>query len=299
MPYEKEKQRIIDHYNVVTKYYHLFWHGGRSNALHFGIYDKEHTTQASALLNANRILAETVHIKASDLVLDAGCGVGGSSVWLAKNLGCNVVGINITPLHIKIAKKLAVKKGVSEKTTFLEADYMNSGLPDSNFDVVWAHDAICHAPDKEKFIKESFRVLKPGGRIIICDGYLTKPADELKKELPEEDYIKLQQFEDGFGYLRMVPIQDFSGLMKKTGYVNIVFNDKTDAVMPNFEKIYYRSRIFYPILLFLSKLGLLAADVPFLVRTAYLHREGVEKHAGCYGIITALKPIKAGVESKN
>lgn len=289
MLYEKEKQKIIDHYRIVTKYYHLFWHRGKSNALHFGIYDKEHMAQTSALLNVNRILADAVQIKKDDLVLDAGCGIGGSSIWLAKEMGCNVIGINISLLQIEIAKNLAKKNGVSEKISFIETDYMNTKLSASQFDVVWAQDSVCHAPDKEGFLKESFRVLKSGGKIVICDGFLTKPVEELKKELPEGDHIKLQQFEDGFGYLKMIPIGEFIEIMKKVGYVKIVFNDKTANAMPNFVKIYYRSRIFYSILLFLSKIGVLASDILFLVRTAYLLKEGVEKGAGCYGFITAQK----------
>jgi ubiquinone/menaquinone biosynthesis C-methylase UbiE len=289
MSYEKEKQQIIDHYNIVTKYYRLFWHGGKSNALHFGLYDKEHTSRTAALLHINKILADAINIESNDLVLDAGCGIGGSSIWLAKERGCNVIGINIVPLHIQTAKKLAEKNGVSGKATFLEADYMDSRLPASKFDVVWAQDSVCHAPDKEAFIKESYRVLKPKGRIVICDGFLTKPTDELKKEIPEKEHMKLQQFEDGFGYLKMIPIGEFIEIMRKAGYVDVVFNDRTAAAMPNFEKIYYRSKIIYPILLFFSKIGVFASDVPFLARTAYLHKEGAEKGAGCYGFITARK----------
>lgn len=70
-----------EHYRQTTIFYQFFWSWG-VGAMHAGFYDKTHWWPKTALENANRILAQIANIGPDDLVLDAGCGLGGSSVWL-------------------------------------------------------------------------------------------------------------------------------------------------------------------------------------------------------------------------
>ena len=82
---------IAKHYDETLPYYKHLW-SRKSNAIHYGFWDKETKTVEEALLNENNFLAKVADIKSSDKVLDAGCGVGGSSVWIAKNIGARVIG---------------------------------------------------------------------------------------------------------------------------------------------------------------------------------------------------------------
>ena len=83
--------QIAKHYDDTLPYYKHLW-GRGANAVHYGFWDKETKTVEEALLNENNFLAKVADIKSSDKVLDAGCGVGGSSVWIAKNIGARVIG---------------------------------------------------------------------------------------------------------------------------------------------------------------------------------------------------------------
>ena len=81
MSQQSAKARIVQYYNATKREYRLLWRSNRSLGLHFGYYDARHKTHDAAVLNINRKLADLMKITANDHVLDAGCGIGGSSLW--------------------------------------------------------------------------------------------------------------------------------------------------------------------------------------------------------------------------
>ncbi len=106
MDHAKENEIIVDHYNAVTKYYQIFW-GRKAHSLHHGYYDRKGLGLVAAQLNKNKVLADMAGIGPQDRVLDAGCGIGGSSLWIARERGATVIGVNISPLQISTARSLA------------------------------------------------------------------------------------------------------------------------------------------------------------------------------------------------
>jgi cyclopropane fatty-acyl-phospholipid synthase-like methyltransferase len=107
-------------------------------------------------------------------VLDAGCGVGASSIYLARTFGCRVDGITISPRQVGFARRNAARAKVGHLVEFHEMDYLATSFPDATFDVVWGLESICYAESKERFIRESHRVLKDGGRFVVADGYASR-----------------------------------------------------------------------------------------------------------------------------
>lgn len=102
-------------------------------------------------------------------VLDVGCGVGGTSRYLAKKLGegSQVTGITLSPNQVKRAQELAEEQGVNN-ANFEVMNALAMTYPDNSFDVVWACESGEHMPDKEKYINEMMRVLKPGGKYVMA-----------------------------------------------------------------------------------------------------------------------------------
>jgi MPBQ/MSBQ methyltransferase len=121
-------------------------------------------------------------------VLDVGCGVGGTSRYLAKNLGpqAEVTGITLSPNQVARAQELAVEQDVpNAKFTVMNA--LDMDFPDNSFDVVWACESGEHMPDKKKYIEEMMRVLKPGGKFVMATWCQRDDRDEPFTEKDERD----------------------------------------------------------------------------------------------------------------
>jgi MPBQ/MSBQ methyltransferase len=105
----------------------------------------------------------------SATVLDVGCGVGGTSRYLAKKLGPDaaITGITLSPNQVKRATELATEQGV-DNAKFTVMNALKMDFPDNSFDVVWACESGEHMPDKEAYINEMMRVLKPGGKFVMA-----------------------------------------------------------------------------------------------------------------------------------
>ena len=179
---ETRFESLIQYYDQTWFDYNVAWWNQENLAVHFGFYDRQASTHAKALLNTNRILALETGIRKGEKVLDAGCGRGGSSFWLADQLQVEVTGISPVKSQIKAAIQKATELKLKGKVRFLQGDYSQTPFPDNSFDVVWALESLCHADQKINFYQEAYRILKPGGRIIIAEYIRTRRPLSLSDE---------------------------------------------------------------------------------------------------------------------
>jgi MPBQ/MSBQ methyltransferase len=114
-------------------------------------------------------LAAAVRPKASDRVIDIGCGLGGASRVLASEFGCRVSGVDLTPDYCRAAKAMAQWVGLEDIVEYKIGDALDLPFPDATFDVAWTQHASMNIADKTRFYAEAHRVLKPGGRFASYD----------------------------------------------------------------------------------------------------------------------------------
>jgi ubiquinone/menaquinone biosynthesis C-methylase UbiE len=105
--------------------------------------------------------------------LEIGCGSGRYALHLASEVGCKITGIDLNEPGIARAKKLASAAGLSGQVIFERCDAAKA-LPfaDAQFDAVFSNDVLCHIPGREGVLREIWRVLKPGARMLFSDALI-------------------------------------------------------------------------------------------------------------------------------
>jgi ubiquinone/menaquinone biosynthesis C-methylase UbiE len=121
---------------------------------------------------ATRELADMANLKPSDLVLDVGCGLGGTARYLAENYKCCVKGIDLTEAYITAGTKLTESARLSDRVELVCCSALDLPYEDEWFDIVLTQHVQMNIVDKHRFYAEIDRVLKPGGRFIFHDVFL-------------------------------------------------------------------------------------------------------------------------------
>lgn len=208
-------QDIADYYDQTEVHYRRGWQLSKSMALHYGYWTPNTRTLADALRQMNVEMASLAAINENDTILDAGCGVGGSCVYLASQHSCHAYGISLSATQIKRACTNAQLRGVSERTNFSVQDYTKTTFHDATFDVAWALESSGSATNKIAFIKEMYRVLKPGGRLVIGDWYRTRDTYNPKEENILMIMLRGQAVSD------ICTLEELNTMMSSTGFTNI------------------------------------------------------------------------------
>ncbi len=225
------QSKIIDYYNETRFDYNVAWSTNKNLSIHFGFYDQNANRHEEAVLNTNRFMADRVGVKKGQRILDAGCGVGGAAFWLAANKGAFVTGITPVAHQVQVCNEMAAKLGLQGNTEFVEADYLAIPFPDDSFDVVWACESVCHAENKIAFYEEAFRVLKPGGRLVMAE-YMRYcrplPAVAENRMLAGFSGWAINDIDSGAEHYRMA---------EKSGFENISINDCSARVRVSFRNV--------------------------------------------------------------
>src|SRR5262245_18633219 len=110
---------------------------------------------------------DLLELAAADHVLDVGCGSGGPALFLARQRGCRVTGVDVNEAGIQAGLTHARQAGLDDKVHFRKADVREPlPFPDEAFDAIVCMDAMCHMPDRRRLFDEWRRVLRPGGRML-------------------------------------------------------------------------------------------------------------------------------------
>lgn len=202
-----EKDVIRRHYDVSTLFYRLLW--GRH--IHHGYWEADEAPRVAQDQLTDR-LAAAAGIQGGEQVVDIGCGMGGSSRRLAKQFGCHVTGVTISPFQRRWAALAARRHGLGRQTKFLRADAEEVQFDASQFDVAWSIECTEHLFDKPTFIRRAAEWLKPGGTMAICAWLAGPELDEAKRQ---------QVFDvcEGFFCPSLATSQEYTGWMEDAGMV--------------------------------------------------------------------------------
>lgn len=272
---------IVDFYNDTAWEYRFFWSDVN---LHYGFYDDEHATHSEAMENSNKVYADKLGIDETDAVLDVGTGRGGFPTHVAAECGAEVRGIDIDPLHVSEAKENARKRGVSELAEFDVGDYHEIPYPDETFDAVSGIETVCHSERKDRVLEEIRRVLKPGGRLMIADGYMNRT------ELTDSEAEKMRTVLDGWAVPELAHVDEFRGLLEDLGFTDVTFDDHYDRILPSSRRQWWLSLGVTPLLKIAAALGIKNESSVDQGVTLYHQRDVIEREIAVHGDFTAELP---------
>ncbi|MCK5727969.1 MAG: methyltransferase domain-containing protein [Methylococcales bacterium] len=244
-------EETIEHYDDCHQDYLFAWCNNRNLALHYGYWNENKPyNHHQALLNTNEELYKRAGILTSDHVLDAGCGLGGSALWMAEQHGNQVTGITLSDKQVAYAMKSAQKRNLQALTNFKMADYCQTPFEDESFDVIWAVESVCHTLNKADFIKEAYRLLRKGGRLAVSDAFM------LQRTFTEKQWQSVMAFLNGWAVPNLSDRQAFASTIENTGFSITQIYDISKQVLPSSKHMYQTAKRLEPVQKISQFLGL-------------------------------------------
>jgi len=254
------------------------------DAKHFGYYPNgiADISEREALELQQKLIGDTLLLKPTDKVLDAGCGRGVTACYLAEKYGAYVMGVDLLEFELKSARHRAAQRNLQQKTSFVAGDFRNLESVGKEFDAIYTSETLSHAPVPREVIEQFFKFLKPGGRIVLME-YTIAPEDQFtEKETQSLDFVITGSAMFGLKQFRH---DQFSNVLRDVGFTNVKETILTAHILPSFNRLYEKSKWAYKIakMLGISKY-LINTSTPTLLKSL------LDKGLIRYCMFSAVKP---------
>lgn len=160
-------------------------------------------------------LADRLHIRAGQHIVDIGCGLGGPARYMAKRFNCHVSGVDITEPFVQAGNKLSALLGMEGRVTIEHGDGQRLPYPEARFDGAYTQHVTMNVADRPAFFSEAFRVLKPGAFFALTEHGLG-PKGDVHHPVPWS--------EDGRGEYLVTP-SETRVLLQGAGFQDIDIED--------------------------------------------------------------------------
>ncbi len=226
--------QVAAHYDELSPYYNDLW----GEHIHHGYYLTGVETRRQATENLIELVVEGLGLAAGDRVLDVGCGVGGTSRFVAAEYRCDVIGLTLSPVQARMATDATPTRSTASGNVddarparsgsepvaaprFIVGDAAALPLTDP-FDALIAMEVLSHVEDRGAFFGEARRLLKGGGGIGIA-AWLK--ADDVSPS----DAALIDAIEEGM--LVTLPTRsEYERLLAHTGFELVTYRDITAEV---------------------------------------------------------------------
>lgn len=164
-------------------------------------------------------------------LLDMGCGVGASARLAASEWpAVTIDGLTVVPWQVRTGRRLAAARGLDGRVRFVQGDYTASPLADAAYDGVYAIESACHASGlaKEGFVREAARLVKPGRRLALADGFL-------KGDGPMNPLLRwaFERVCSNWALETFAEIGHFTRCLERHGFEDVRVNDASWRIAPS------------------------------------------------------------------
>ncbi|MBO3461118.1 methyltransferase domain-containing protein [Aetokthonos hydrillicola Thurmond2011] len=220
-------QQIQEFYDASSGLWEQIW----GEHMHHGYYGADGTQKKDrrqAQIDLIEEILNWAQVEQAQNILDVGCGIGGSSLYLAEKFHARATGITLSPVQAARAKERAQKFELIARTDFQVADAQAMPFSDNSFDLVWSLESGEHMPDKTKFMQECYRVLKKGGTLIMVT-WCHRPLDT---PLTADEQKHLQEIYRVYCLPYVISLPEYEAIATELGLQNIRTADWSKAVAP-------------------------------------------------------------------
>lgn len=195
--------------------------------LHYGYTDHTTKTHADAVLRMTDLVLDAADLQSDLRCLDAGCGVGGTAERAAQRFHVRVDGLTVVPSQVEDAERRLARSGWFTHVGIRTGDYHAIPAPDQFYDRVWFLESFCYAHDIAAVLSEAYRVLKPGGRLVIADGF-RKP-----ERYTDDEETLFRQWASCWALQDLATGRAIVDTSANTGFRVVQHTDLTDHVLPS------------------------------------------------------------------
>ena len=196
--------------------------------MHLGYWPEGHEDQsfADAAKRLTELLIDKLQVDDVHRVLDVGCGVtAGPAIQLAEQTGCELEGVTLEDSAERIVPERAAAAGVDDRIRVHVGNATQLPFADEQFDRAWMIEMLIHVLDKETVLQEVYRVLQPGGRIVIAD-FPTDATPTMDNEWIEANHFAPSSY------------AEFERMLEDIGFESVTAEDYNDSVaIPTFRRM--------------------------------------------------------------
>lgn len=216
------------HYDAITD----GWRHILGDNLHFGYFRNSEDNLNKATDNLIDCLAALGRLGTETEVLDAGCGVGAPAVYLHAKFGSRVTGVSISKKGVELANVRVRSGKYGGKVRFLIADMTATGFPSGSFDVIWIMESSHLIRDKKLLFDECYRLLRPGGEILLCDVLVNEKFNFFFRV---KNILQLVNIIKTFGKGWPETPRRYTELLLRSGFKNIFSRDIRKETAPTLD----------------------------------------------------------------
>lgn len=263
---------VAQHYDHLDRFYLDVW----GEHVHHGLWLTGSERPETAVRQLVDLVALAARIEPHDEVCDIGAGYGAAARQLARDFGASVTALTISARQYKYArtsKETRDESGRSVDTstemspeldenqganpTYLLGDFLDNDLPSERFDAACAIECASHMADPQKFTREVSRILKPGGRFVMCAW--------VASERPTEHQVRhlLEPICSEGRLAHLFTIREYVELLEEAGLSVVQFRDLSSSVRRTWSVVLKRTLI---------RIGSRWSYLRFLLRSRSGHR---------------------------
>lgn len=228
-------EKIAQFYDASSGLWEQTW----GEHMHHGYYGRKGTyklNRRQAQIDLIEELLTWGQIKQPESILDVGCGIGGSTLYLAEKYNATAKGITLSSIQATRATERARAAVLDSRVSFEVADALNTPFADNSFDLVWSLESGEHMPDKARFLQECYRVLKPGGKLILAT-WCHRPTNSLAGELTRDERHHLAEIYRVYCLPYVISLPEYEEIARDCGFLKLKSDDWSIAVAPFWDTV--------------------------------------------------------------